>query len=197
MANARLRIHGNEKAIVNAMAFFYSGAMKIAACTLLLTLVACGDTANTEILIYDGPVREAEDVEHYYAENGIIKVRMVAEQLFELQNGDRQFPKGIYLEFFDETGRIESTLRANQAFLIQEQEVWRGAGNVEVINTQKREQLNTAELFWKPKDQRIYTEKFVTIRMQSDVIYGEGHEAAQDMSSYRILKPSGTLEVKE
>lgn len=197
MANARLRIHGNEKAIVNAMAFFYSGAMKIAACTLLLTLVACGDTANTEILIYDGPVREAEDVEHYYAENGIIKVRMVAEQLFELQNGDRQFPKGIYLEFFDETGRIESTLRANQAFFIKEQEVWRGVGNVEVINTQKREQLNTEELFWKPKDQRIYTEKFVTIRMQSDVIYGEGLEAAQDMSSYRILKPSGTLEVKE
>lgn len=197
MANARLRIHGNEKAIVNAMAFFYSGAIKIAACTLLLTLVACGDTANTEILIYDGPVREAEDVEHYYAENGIIKVRMVAEQLFELQNGDRQFPKGIYLEFFDETGRIESTLRANQAFFIKEQEVWRGVGNVEVINTQKREQLNTEELFWKPKDQRIYTEKFVTIRMQSDVIYGEGLEAAQDMSSYRILKPSGTLEVKE
>lgn len=197
MANARLRIHGNEKAIVNAMAFFYSGAMKIAACTLLLTLVACGDTANTEILIYDGPVREAENVEHYYAENGIIKVRMVAEQLFELQNGDRQFPKGIYLEFFDETGRIESTLRANQAFFIKEQEVWRGVGNVEVINTQKREQLNTEELFWKPKDQRIYTEKFVTIRMQSDVIYGEGLEAAQDMSSYRILKPSGTLEVKE
>lgn len=171
--------------------------MKIAACTLLLTLVACGDTANTEILIYDGPVREAENVEHYYAENGIIKVRMVAEQLFELQNGDRQFPKGIYLEFFDETGRIESTLRANQAFFIKEQEVWRGVGNVEVINTQKREQLNTEELFWKPKDQRIYTEKFVTIRMQSDVIYGEGLEAAQDMSSYRILKPSGTLEVKE
>ncbi len=197
MANARLRIHGNEKAIVNAMAFFYSGAIKIAACTLLLTLVACGDTANTEILIYDGPVREAENVEHYYAENGIIKVRMVAEQLFELQNGDRQFPKGIYLEFFDETGRIESTLRANQAFFIKEQEVWRGVGNVEVINTQKREQLNTEELFWKPKDQRIYTEKFVTIRMQSDVIYGEGLEAAQDMSSYRILKPSGTLEVKE
>ncbi|HLT81210.1 MAG TPA: LPS export ABC transporter periplasmic protein LptC [Cyclobacteriaceae bacterium] len=179
------------------MAFFYSGAIKIAACTLLLTLVACGDTANTEILIYDGPVREAENVEHYYAENGIIKVRMVAEQLFELQNGDRQFPKGIYLEFFDETGRIESTLRANQAFFIKEQEVWRGVGNVEVINTQKREQLNTEELFWKPKDQRIYTEKFVTIRMQSDVIYGEGLEAAQDMSSYRILKPSGTLEVKE
>nr|PZN57107.1 MAG: LPS export ABC transporter periplasmic protein LptC [Bacteroidota bacterium] len=171
--------------------------MKAASFALLVLLTSCGDTGTSEILIYDGPVREAENVEHYYAENGIIKVRMVAEQLFELQNGDRQFPKGIYLEFFDETGRIESTLRANQAFFIKEEEVWRGVGNVEVINMLKQEQLNTEELFWKPKDQRIYTDKFVTIRMQSDVIYGEGLEAAQDMSSYRILKPKGTLQVKE
>ncbi|MDV3307380.1 MAG: LPS export ABC transporter periplasmic protein LptC [Cyclobacteriaceae bacterium] len=197
MANARLRIERIGKAIVNAMAFFYSGVIKVGACGLLLVLISCGDTGSSEILIYDGPLREAENVEHYYAENGIIKVRMVAEQMFELQNGDRQFPKGIYLEFFDEVGKIESTLRANQAFFIKEEEVWRGVGNVEVINTQKREQLNTEELFWKPKDKRIYTDKFVTIRMQSDVIYGEGLEAAQDMSSYRILKPSGTLEVKE
>lgn len=179
------------------MAFFYSKLAKATTCALFLTMASCGDTGTSEILIYDGPVREAENVEHYYAENGLIKVKMVAEQLFELQNGDRQFPKGIYLEFYDETGKIESTLRANQAFFIKEDELWRGVGNVEVINTQKREQLNTEELYWKPKDKRIYTEKFVTIRMQSDVIYGEGLEAAQDMSSYRILKPSGTLEVKE
>lgn len=197
MANARLIKHDIGKAIVNAMAFFCSNSMKAASFALLVLLTSCGDTGTSEILIYDGPVREAENVEHYYAENGIIKVRMVAEQLFELQNGDRQFPKGIYLEFFDETGRIESTLRANQAFFIKEEEVWRGVGNVEVINMLKQEQLNTEELFWKPKDQRIYTDKFVTIRMQSDVIYGEGLEAAQDMSSYRILKPKGTLQVKE
>lgn len=192
-----MRINNNRKAIVNAMAFFYSDLTKIAACGLLVALSSCGDTGNNEILIYDGPVREAENVEHYYAENGIIKVRMVAEQLFELQNGDRQFPKGIYLEFYDETGKIESTLRANQAFFVKEDELWRGVGNVEVINTKKQEQLNTEELFWKPKDKRIYTDKFVTIRLQSDVIYGEGLEAAQDMSSYRILKPKGTLQVKE
>jgi LPS export ABC transporter protein LptC len=179
------------------MAFFYSAPGRITALLILMGLISCSDPGSNEILIYDGPVREAENVEHYYAENGIIKVKMIAEQLFELQNGDRQFPKGIYLEFYDETGKIESTLRANQAFFIKEDELWRGVGNVEVINTQKREQLNTEELYWKPKDKRIYTDKFVTIRMQSDVIYGEGLEAAQDMSSYRILKPSGTLEVKE
>lgn len=164
-------------------------------CTLLLC--SCEDSGTKELLIYEGPAREAENVEHFYTENGKIKVKMLADQLFEKQNGDHEFPKGLYLEFYDETGKLESTIRANQAYYNKEEELWRGVGNVEVINIKKSEQLNTEELFWKPKDKRIFTEKFVTIRLQKDVIYGEGLEAAQDLSSYRILKPSGNLQVKE
>ncbi|HEY4654436.1 MAG TPA: LPS export ABC transporter periplasmic protein LptC [Cyclobacteriaceae bacterium] len=166
----------------------------IATCALLY---CCDDSGSKELLLYEGPVREAENVEHYYTENGRIKVKMIAEQLFEKQNGDREFPKGLYLEFYNEFGKLESTLRANQAYFFKEEDKWRGLGNVEVINVEKSEQLNTEELFWKQKEKKIYTDKFVTIRLQSDVIYGEGLDAAQDMSSYRILKPTGTLRIKE
>ncbi len=51
----------------------------------------------------------------------------------------------------------------------------------------QHEQLNTEELFWFPKDRNIKTDKFVTIRQQDNVIYGEGLEAKQDLSSYTIL----------
>lgn len=162
-----------------------------------IALFSCDDSGTKEILIYDGPAREAENVEHFYTEDGRLKVKMLADQMFEKQNGDREFPKGLYLEFYDEFGKLESTLRANQASFNKEEELWRGVGNVEVLNIKKSEQLNTEELFWNPKDKRIFTDKFVTIRMQSDVIYGEGLEAAQDMSSYRILRPTGNLQVKE
>lgn len=180
------------------MAFFCSMIMNRIAITLCaLMLCSCDDSGTKEILIYDGPAREAENVEHLYTENGKIKVKMLADQLFEKQNGDREFPKGLYIEFYDEFGKLESTIKANQAFFNKEEELWRGLGAVEVINVKKSEQLNTEELFWKPKDKRIFTDKFVTIRLQNDVIYGEGLEAAQDLSSYRILKPSGNLQVKE
>jgi LPS export ABC transporter protein LptC len=159
--------------------------------------VACTDNSSKEILIYEGPMREVENVEHYYTENDLVKVKLVAEKVFEYQNGDKEFPQGLYLEFFNEFGRISSTLRANHAFYFKKEDQWRGQGNVEVKNIEKNEQLNTEELFWKPKEQKIFTEKFVTIRMQSDVIYGEGLDAKQDLSSYKILKPSGTLEINE
>jgi hypothetical protein len=61
----------------------------------------------------------------------------------------------------------------------------------------KNEQLNTEELFWKPSQQKIFTDKFVTIRQEGDVIYGQGLEAKQDMSDYTILKPEGEFEVNE
>lgn|SRR5690606_6187696 len=180
------------------MALFYSCIMTRILFTLFIGIFwSCNDSGTQEILVYDGPVREAENVEHLYTENGKVKVKMLADQLLERQNGDQEFPKGLYLEFYDEFGKLESTLRANQASFNKAEELWRGVGNVEVINIKKSEQLNTEELFWKPKDKRIFTEKFVTIRLQRDVIYGEGLEAAQDMSSYRILKPSGNLQVKE
>jgi LPS export ABC transporter protein LptC len=101
------------------------------------------------------------------------------------------------MEFYDEFGKISSTLKANKAYYFKKEDQWRGQGNVEVKNIQKNEQLNSEELFWKPKEEKIFTEKFVTIRMQSDVIYGEGLDAKQDLSSYKILKPTGSLEIDE
>ena len=101
------------------------------------------------------------------------------------------------MEFFDEFGKLESTLKANHAYYFKEEDQWRGRGNVEVKNVAKGNQLNTEELFWKPKSKKIFTEKFVTIRQQGDVLYGEGLTANEDLSDYVIKKPTGDLEVKE
>jgi LPS export ABC transporter protein LptC len=126
-----------------------------------------------------------------------VKVKMLADLVYEFQSGDREFPKGIYLEFFDETGALSSTLRANHAYYFKNDDQWRARGKVEVVNLAKNEQLNTEELFWRPTKEEIYTESFVTIRMQNEVIYGEGLEAKQDMSSYTIKKPQGEFTIEE
>jgi LPS export ABC transporter protein LptC len=166
---------------------------------LLLPFVAfaCGKQEIKEPLEYKGPLREVENMEMFYTENDRVKVKMLADLVYEFQNGDREFPKGIYLEFFDEFGKLESTLTANHAYYFKDQDQWRGREKVEVKNIAKNEQLNTEELFWKPADQRIFTEKFVTIRQQGDVIYGQGLTAKQDLSDYVIIDPEGELEVNE
>lgn len=167
---------------------------------LLLIAAFCSSCNNMEVktpVEYKGPIRKGENVEHFYSENNKVKVKMVAAEVDEFENGDQEFPKGLYLEFYDPEGNLESTLRANHAYYFKKDEQWRGRGKVEVRNVEKQEQLNTEELFWKPKQKKIFTEKFVTIRQQGDVIYGTGLEANQDMSDYVIKKPYGDFEVKE
>lgn len=163
----------------------------------ILVLFACGKTELKEPVIYEGPLREVENMSMFYSENRSVKVKMKAALVYEFVNGDQEFPKGIYLEFYNEFGQLESTLSANHAFYFKSEKQWRGRGDVVVKNISKQEQLNTEELFWKPEEERIFTEKFVTIRQQGDVIYGEGMEAKQDLSDFEIKRVTGDFEVKE
>lgn len=164
---------------------------------LTLLFFSCTQKENTQPKEYEGPLQEAEDVELFYSENLRVKVKMKTPLLYEFKTGDREFPKGIYLEFYDESGKLSSTLRADHAYYFKTENKWRARGKVEVVNTEKNEQLNTEELFWYPVKEQIATESFVTIRLQNEVIYGEGLEAKQDMSTYTIKKPQGEFEIED
>lgn len=164
---------------------------------LLFVLAACSQKENTQPKEYEGPLQEAEQVELLYTENEKIKVKMRAPLLYEFKNGDREFPKGVNLEFYDVTGKLSSTMRSDHAFYFKSEDKWRARGKVEVVNMEKNEQLSTEELFWFPVKENIRTDKFVTIRMQKEVIYGEGLNAKQDMSSYEITDPHGSFSVED
>ncbi len=165
-------------------------------CILLLAL-ACKPKETSEPVEYSGPLREAYDVDMLYSEKDRIKVKMKAKRILELKNGDQEFPEGLYLEFYNELGVMTSTLKANQAYYFKKENQWRGRGKVEVINLERKQQLNTEELFWSPATKKIFTEKFVTIKLETEVIYGTGLDAVQDLSTYTIKKPEGDFEIKD
>lgn len=187
-----------KRAIVKTMAFSFVWCRAVSQLLMVGALAsACSQSDLKEPLIYDGPARVVENMETFYTENNLVKVKMIAAVVYEYESGDREFPEGLYIEFYDETGELESTLRANEAYYFKKEHQWRGRGKVEVKNLEKNEQLNTEELFWKPAQEKIFTDKFVTIRQQGDVIYGQGLEAKQDMSDYVIKKPEGEFAVEE
>ncbi len=158
---------------------------------------SCTKKEATKVIVYEGPLREAEDVLMHYTENDRVKAILKAKKIFEFQNGDQEFPNGIYLEFFDKTGKLTSVLRANTAFYFKSESKWRGRGKVEVKNIEKQQQLNSEELFWFPGTRKISTDKFVTITDKHDILYGTGIDALEDMSNYTIKNPTGSIEVKE
>jgi hypothetical protein len=57
--------------------------------------------------------------------------------------------------------------------------------------------LNTEELFWEPKKEIIYTDKFVRIETDGEIITGEGMEAPQDFSTWRLKNFHAVISLDE
>ncbi len=168
-------------------------------CGLLINfyLFSCSVKEAAKPIVYEGPLQRAENIVMHYTEKEKMKAVLKAKKVNEFQNGDREFPEGIYIEFFNEQGIMNSTLRANSAYYFKQEKKWRGRGNVVVVNLEKQQTLNTEELFWKPETKKIFTEKFVTITEKNDVIHGTNLFADQDLSNYSLKDTSGNMEVNE
>lgn len=146
---------------------------------------------------YDGPSMEIDSVTTLWSDSARVKVKLVAAKQIELENGDRTFPNGVFIEFFNSEGVKTSSLTADRGFYTKAENLYRAEGDVEVISYEKKEQLNTEELFWKPDEQKIYTDKFVRIDTEDELLLGEGLTAKQDFSSYKILKPRGDFRMEQ
>jgi LPS export ABC transporter protein LptC len=122
---------------------------------------------------------------------------MTAPREEQMENGDMIYPKGVYIEFFNEKQVRNTTLRANSGVYYKEQNLYTVTGNVVIVDSVKIQKMNTEELHWTPKTQKIFTDKFVVIQTKSDTLKGQGLEANQDFSRWKILKPTGTLPLSQ
>lgn len=164
----------------------------------LLVLVACGPKVDlSEKPVYTGPIMRLDDVDTFLSDSAIVMLKIQApiEEVFE--NGHREWKKGLFLQYFDDMGEISSTFKSDYAFYEKEKNLYKGTGNVHVKNVTNGDELTTEELFWDPKKEEFYTERFVTIRTEDEIHTGEGLTANDDFTTYKILKPAGTFSIEE
>lgn len=164
----------------------------------ILSCYACGQERDTSTMQpYDGPLMEIMNMETLYSDSAVVRVMVQAEKQLEYEDGNSEFPDGIYIEFYDNNGDISSTLRADKGYFNQKEKLYTGKGDVEVMSYENDQKLNTEELHWKQDKAEIYTDKFVRIETADEILMGEGLTASQDFSKYRILKPTGELGISQ
>ncbi len=145
------------------------------------------------------PVEISINTEILYSDSAIIRLKIVTPELQRWTNAENpyvEFPKGLDLFFYDSTGALESTLKADYAINFTEEKRVEVKHNVEVVNG-KEETLNTEHLIWLQAEEKIYTEEFVKITTPDEIIYGDGLEANQQFTKYRIKNIKGTIAVEE
>jgi LPS export ABC transporter protein LptC len=145
---------------------------------------------------YEGPISETYNTEILYSDSAQLRIKLQGPRQLMYENGDQDFPEGIYIEFFDEEGTKTTTIEANQGYFNNEENKYTATGEVVVKNLETGEKLETEVLHWERNKHSINTDRYVEIESDGEILMGEGLEAEEDFSSYEILKPTGVFSIE-
>ncbi|WP_215226466.1 LPS export ABC transporter periplasmic protein LptC [Echinicola shivajiensis] len=171
---------------------------------LLLLILSIGFSCRESVDLrqlqnYDGPTRITTGMEVYRSDSAVVKVKVNAEQQLVFDNGNSEFPKGILIHFFDDEGKLTSTIQADKGFQNQKDKIYRGEGDVRVHNLENGTKLNSEELYWDERNGRIFTEKFVTVtKADGTVIPAKGMESDEALTDITFFEVTdGTIPIPE
>lgn len=144
------------------------------------------------------PLLTSHNVDMMYSDSARLKIHMTAP-LVEEYGGiypKTIFAQGVFIEFYDDSARVNSSLKSDYAERRPKEEIMVAKKDVVVVNI-KGEQLNTEKLTWDGKRKKIYTDAFVKITTADQVIMGNGLESDETFTEYEIKDITGTIMLDE
>lgn len=143
------------------------------------------------------PTETVKSIEVLYNDSGYVKARGLAPLMkrYTEKHPRIEMPNGIKIYFYDNKQQETSTLTARYAQRDEAAKTMEARNDVVVRNV-KGEQLNTERLVWNEATGKFSSDAFVKITTQTEVLMGEGFEANEDFTHYRILHPKGEILIK-
>jgi len=145
------------------------------------------------------PVSRGKNVALVYSEKSNVKVKITAPLMEEYGLEDDKYMEmreGIKILFYDSLMNVSSTLTSNYAINRVAEKIMEAKDNVVVVND-SGDVLNTEHLIWLIDSSKIYTNEFVKITTADEILMGEGMEANQDFTKWKIRKLKGIINIKE
>jgi LPS export ABC transporter protein LptC len=182
-----------------------SGRIKLLTASVIcllsgLLLISCGNSEK-ELSEYNSKslrIEEIKNADINYTLGGKAKAKLLSPLMLRVQdvNPYVEFPKKLHVDFFNESGNVESRLDALYGkYFEQESRVFL-KDSVKVINV-LGDTLYCKELWWdrSRKGNEFYTDKPVRIRRKLQIIDGVGMDASQDFKAWHIISPVGIINV--
>lgn len=145
------------------------------------------------------PDLTAYEIEMLYSENAEIQIKLISPKLVRF-GGEKpfsEFPEGFVVLFYDSLNQVKSTISADYGINFEKENLMEARYNVIIENLQKNEKLNTEELFWDQDKAIIYSNKFVKLTRDEEIITGDGLHADQGFEQVEIKNPRGLIEFDE
>lgn len=143
------------------------------------------------------PVESAKDVRMLYSTYARVEIEIKAPVMhnFQTANPYLEFPDGIQVWFYDSLKNVKSQLSARYAIQYINEDKIEVRNDVVVVN-QQNQTINTELLIWDQKKAMIYSDKFVKITTEDEVLFGDGFESDETFDKWIILKPRGSFRVE-
>lgn len=162
-------------------------------------LVGCSapNLPNEQFTEQDTTVERIQEVDILYSDSAIVKVRIQGPVLLRYQENNlprQEFPNGIRVSFFGPGGKVTSTLTGRYASrnewegitVVRDSVVWEGVDG---------KKLESTEITWLEKEQKVFTNKFVVVNTLKEIIFAQGFTANQNFTDIRFKAIDGTLMV--
>lgn len=145
-------------------------------------------------------VEEGTNIESFMSQSGKVKAKLTAPYMLRYQaerQGDTayiEFPRTLHVDFYDTTGKIESTVDALYAKYVEFDKKVLLRDSVKVISLKNGDRLLTKQLWWDQNAKEFYTSDTAYIyQTDKTIIAQKGLRAAQDLTRYTFLDAKGPI----
>jgi LPS export ABC transporter protein LptC len=164
---------------------------------VLTALVSCENKIPTisKSDILRLPSATSRNHETVYTDSGKIQVVMTAPLIEKYDNADPpyfEFRSGLMIFFHDGNREPVARVSAKYAKYIESKTLWELKDSVVVIN-ETHDKLETELLFFDEKKELIYTDRFVKITNDDQIVMGTGFESDPRLERRKIRNVSATI----
>ncbi len=146
------------------------------------------------------PNESATDIHMLFSDEGVTSFELFATTLNKYI-GDTVYmdcPDGITIYAYDEWGERQSVLTADYAISVEIPPRMEASKNVVIKDLVKNEMIETEQIIWDKNKQIIYSVVPVKqTKADGTVNYGDGFEADEHFTKYRVFNPRGEMLVEE
>ena len=138
----------------------------------------------------------SKNVMMLYTDSARLQAKMSAP-LYKIYSSAKEqreeCPEGIHVWFFEKTGELQGELTANWAKKDVVANLWEARGNVVLID-KEGQKLETEQLFWDPKKEIVYSEKYTKLtKPDGSIVSGYNFHTPQDFSKINLSKGKSTI----
>jgi LPS export ABC transporter protein LptC len=171
----------------------FAALLAVAALLILSCETKTNQIPKSDLLTL--PAVTGRNITSQFTDSGKIQLKFITPLIEQYSNKESQYSEfryGLTAIFYDGKPTPSASVTGKYAKYTNEDNLWELKDSVVVVNENK-DKLETELLFWDQKKDMIYTDRFVKITSEQQIIQGFGFESDSHLRKRRIKKVTATI----